>query len=260
MAALEPSLAGSFVPRNAAVFDAAFVIWFDEHCHISRGPARFCDWFRPVGIFVRERLYRPRMGGPAPSCRAAASTPVARNSRSTAGVRCWLWYWHDGEACSSPVQCVCAAILPIAGCWFWQVPHWKRLGLVNVSGIDLSIGMLREASARRFYHRLVHGSLDDTLPFATDEFDLLVSVGVLSYIRKENRFKVLQELCVRPHQDMFTLDMLSHNNCAMRSIRVVRPGGLIEFSHRSDYVMLQGWAQVQNWIVPATRLKILMAP
>ena len=84
--------------------------------------------------------------------------------------------------------------------------------LVQVVGIDLSTGMLEVARQRSFFSRLVHGGLDDPpLPLSSEEFDIIVCVGVLSYVRATERRAVLEEF-----------------------LRVSRPGSLISFAHRAS--------------------------
>ena len=77
---------------------------------------------------------------------------------------------------------------------------WRQLGLRDVTGIDLSAGMLEVARRREFYSRLVHAGLDEIpLPFAVAEFDVVVCVGVLSYVRETVRKKTAARLCSLPY-------------------------------------------------------------
>ncbi len=111
---------------------------------------------------------------------------------------------------------------------------WRQLGIKDVVGIDLSIGMLEVARERSFFSQLVHSSLDDPLPLLSAEFDVIVCVGVLSYVRETQRRAVLEEF-----------------------VRVARPGSLIAFSHRSDYVDPQGWGELQQDLVDAGAWSLL---
>ena len=100
---------------------------------------------------------------------------------------------------------------------------WRSLGITRVTGMDLSAGMLEVAREREFYEALEHTSLDEPLPFADSTFDVIACVGVLSYVRETERSSVMEEF-----------------------IRVAAPGGLVAFSHRTDYVEPQGWSGVQG--------------
>ena len=59
-------------------------------------------------------------------------------------------------------------------------------------------------------------------------------VGALSYVQQHNRASVLSEF-----------------------LRVVRPGGVASFSHRTDYVEAQGWGEIQRALVAAGRWTLL---
>eukprot|EP01043_Picozoa_sp_COSAG02_P051714 COSAG02_NODE_5478_length_4291_cov_5.935115_2_plen_250_part_00 len=114
-----------------------------------------------------------------------------------------------------------------AGCGTGLMENgWRQLGIDDVVGIDLPIGMLEVARQRSFFSRLVHSSLDDPLPFLGAEFDVIVCVGVLPYVQDSQRRAVLEEF-----------------------VRITRPGSLIAFAHRSDYVDQQGWGELQQSLV-----------
>lgn len=85
----------------------------------------------------------------------------------------------------------------------------KLSGYENISGIDLSSISLEIARQLDIYNCLLTHDMQQPLPFAEDNFDALICVGVLTYI--ENSRSLFKEFC-----------------------RVVRPGGHIVFSHRSD--------------------------
>jgi SAM-dependent methyltransferase len=122
-----------------------------------------------------------------------------------------------------------------AGCGTGLMENaWRQLGIDDVVGVDLSIGMLEVARQRSFFSQLVHSSLDDPLPLLGAEFDVIACVGVLSYVREAQRRAVLEEF-----------------------IRVARPGSLIAFAHRSDYVDPQGWGELQQALVDAGAWSLL---
>lgn len=79
-----------------------------------------------------------------------------------------------------------------------------------IDGLDISATSLAHAGQRGVYRNLKQCDLQQLpLPFAENTFDAAVSVGVLTYI--EDASALMQDLC-----------------------RVVRPGGIIAFSMRSD--------------------------
>jgi predicted TPR repeat methyltransferase len=85
----------------------------------------------------------------------------------------------------------------------------KMAGYANISGIDLSSTSLNIAEQLNVYNCLLTHDMQQPLPFSEDNFDALICVGVLTYI--ENSRSLFKEFC-----------------------RVVRPGGHIVFSQRSD--------------------------
>jgi len=85
----------------------------------------------------------------------------------------------------------------------------KRAGYDNISGIDISKTSLNIAGQLNIYNCLLAHDIQEPLPFTEDNFDALICVGVLTYI--ENSRSLFQEFC-----------------------RVVRPGGYIVFSQRTD--------------------------
>ncbi len=85
----------------------------------------------------------------------------------------------------------------------------SRLGYRNLIGIDLSPGMLEEASTKNLYqdlHRMVMG---EHLDFPTDSFTAVISVGVFTV----------------GHAPVGSFDEL---------VRVTKPGGYIVFTLRPD--------------------------
>ena len=94
-----------------------------------------------------------------------------------------------------------------------MAPLWREMGVTEVVGLDLSLGMLEEARQLQFYQQLLHAPLDEPLPLADSAFDVIACVGVLSYVRPEARGAALAEF-----------------------IRLSSAGGLVAFSHRTDYL------------------------
>ena len=86
-----------------------------------------------------------------------------------------------------------------------------RVGFETLRGVDISAPSLEAAARKGVYASLVRTDLLKPLPFADDTFDGAVCVGVLSYISGDGLF---QEMC-----------------------RVVRPGGTLVLSHRTDLVV-----------------------
>jgi len=87
----------------------------------------------------------------------------------------------------------------------------KRVGFATLTGADISQPSLDSAAQKTVYACLVRTDLLEPLPFEADSFDAALCVGVLSYITGEGLFR---ELC-----------------------RVVRSGGTLVLSHRSDLVI-----------------------
>ena len=85
----------------------------------------------------------------------------------------------------------------------------KRAGYDNISGIDLSSTSLKIAEQLNIYNSLLVHDIQQPLPFTENNFDALICIGVLTYI--ENSRSLFKEFC-----------------------RVVRPGGYIVFSQRTD--------------------------
>jgi len=87
----------------------------------------------------------------------------------------------------------------------------RRVGFATLRGTDISAASLQAAANKDVYESLVRADLMEPLPFADDSFDAALSIGVLSYITGEGLFR---ELC-----------------------RIVRPGGILVLSHRTDLVV-----------------------
>ena len=87
----------------------------------------------------------------------------------------------------------------------------RRVGFETLHGTDISVPSLESAAKKGVYESLVRANLLEPLPFADDSFDGAICVGVLSYITGDILFR---ELC-----------------------RIVRAGGTLVLSHRTDLVV-----------------------
>jgi predicted TPR repeat methyltransferase len=85
-----------------------------------------------------------------------------------------------------------------------------RVGFNTIHGADISKPSLENAARKGIYQSLVLANLLEPLPFPDDTFDASICIGVLSYIPGNVLFR---EMC-----------------------RVVRSGGIILFSHRTDLI------------------------
>ena len=94
----------------------------------------------------------------------------------------------------------------------------KRVGFETLRGVDISAPSLESAARKAVYESLVRTDLLKPLPFANNSFDGAVCVGVLSYITGDGLFR---EMC-----------------------RVVRPGGALVLSHRTDLVVERKFGQL----------------
>lgn len=107
-----------------------------------------------------------------------------------------------------------------------------RLGYNDLVAMDLSQGMLEEARKRnvyREYHQMVMG---EPLDFATDSFDAIISVGVLTV----------------GHAPASSLDEL---------VRITKPGGYIVFSLRPDVYEDSGFKEKQSALEAAGKWKLV---
>ena len=97
----------------------------------------------------------------------------------------------------------------------------NRLGYSDIEAMDLSHGMLDEARAKNVYadfHRMVMG---EPLDFATDSYDAIICVGVLTL----------------GHAPAHSLDELA---------RVTKPGGCVAFTLRPDIYERNGFKERQE--------------
>lgn len=90
-------------------------------------------------------------------------------------------------------------------------------GFTRVSAADLSREMLARAEARGVYASLHQVRADALLPFGDDQFEGLVSVGVLTQAH-------------------------AAPDCMREWVRVVRPGGVVVFTLRPDLAEALGYA------------------
>ena len=87
----------------------------------------------------------------------------------------------------------------------------RRLGYTDITGIDISSGLLALAERTGAYRRVERVDMQAfPLPFADDEFDAVTFIGALTYFETG---EILRELC-----------------------RIVRPGGHVVFSQRDDII------------------------
>ncbi|MFC2024810.1 class I SAM-dependent DNA methyltransferase [Chloroflexota bacterium] len=106
-----------------------------------------------------------------------------------------------------------------------------RQGFNNLIAMDLSSGMLEEArkkNAYREFHQMVMG---EPLNFATDSFDAVISVGVLTV----------------GHAPASSFDEL---------IRITKPGGYIVFSLRPDVYRDSGFKEKQDTLESEGKWKL----
>ena len=94
-------------------------------------------------------------------------------------------------------------------------------GYRNITGIDLSDGMLEQARSKGVYQDLRQMTLGERLDFPDNAFDAVVSIGVFT----------------QGHARPGSFDDL---------IRVVRPGGKIVFGLRTDVYEDEGFKEKQS--------------
>jgi len=107
-------------------------------------------------------------------------------------------------------------------------------GYKDLVAMDLSKGMLEEAkkkNAYREFHQMVMG---ETLDYATDSFDAVISIGVLTI----------------GHAPASSFDEL---------IRITRPGGYIVFSLRPDVYRDSGFKEKQDALEAEGKWKLVEA-
>jgi SAM-dependent methyltransferase len=109
-----------------------------------------------------------------------------------------------------------------------------QLGYSDLVAMDLSPGMLEEAGKKKVYKELRQMVMGDTLDFATDSFDAVISVGVLT----------------QGHAPASSLDEL---------VRITKPGGYICFTLRPDIYESNGFKEKQMALEAAGRWKLVEA-
>jgi len=105
-------------------------------------------------------------------------------------------------------------------------------GYQNITGIDLSPGMLEEAEGKGVYAQLRQMVLGETLGFPDDTFDAAISIGVFT----------------QGHAKADSFDEL---------IRVVKPQGIIAFGLRTDVYEEGGFKESQDAHEKAGRWKLI---
>ena len=96
-----------------------------------------------------------------------------------------------------------------------------RSGYTDLVAMDLSEGMLEEARKKNVYREFYQMVMGESLDYATDSFDAIISVGVLTV----------------GHAPVNSLDEL---------VRITKPGGHIVFSLRPDVYKDSGFKEQQD--------------
>ena len=110
----------------------------------------------------------------------------------------------------------------------------NRLGYVDIEAMDMSSGMLEEASAKGVYGALHQMVMGETLGFDTDTFDAAIGVGVLTV----------------GHAPASSLDEL---------VRVIKPGGCVAFTLRPDIYEENGFRAKQEQLVSDGKWELVEA-
>jgi len=108
----------------------------------------------------------------------------------------------------------------------------SRFGYRDLVAMDLSLGMLEEARKKGVYREFHQMVMGEPLGFATDSFDAVVSVGVLTV----------------GHAPASSLDEL---------VRVTKPGGYIVFTLRPDVYEDSGFKETQAALESAGKWKLV---
>lgn len=107
-----------------------------------------------------------------------------------------------------------------------------RQGYNNLVAMDLSAGMLEEARKKNAYREFHQMMMGKPLNYATDSFDAVISVGVLTV----------------GHAPASSFDEL---------IRITRPGGYIVFSLRPDVYRDSGFKEKQDALESEGKWKLV---
>ena len=108
------------------------------------------------------------------------------------------------------------------------------LGYQDLVAIDISQGMLKEARSKDVYSELHQMVLGESLDFASDRFDGVISVGVFTL----------------GHAPASAFDELT---------RVTKPGGYVVFSLRTDMYEGGGFKEKQNELEAQGKWKLAEA-
>ncbi len=96
-----------------------------------------------------------------------------------------------------------------------------ELGFQNLTAMDLSEGMLKEAQDKNVYRKLDQMVLGEPLSYATDSFDAVISVGVMTL----------------GHAGPDSFDEL---------LRITKPLGYIVFTIKTDVYLKNGFKEKQE--------------
>lgn len=108
----------------------------------------------------------------------------------------------------------------------------RKLGYTNITGMDMSQGMLDEAARKGVYRQLDQMVMGEKLDYIDDAFDAVISIGVLTL----------------GHAPAESLDEL---------IRVTKSGGHVVFSLRPDVYEEHGFKQKQAALKAAGRWELV---
>ncbi len=107
-----------------------------------------------------------------------------------------------------------------------------NIGYNNLVAMDLSQGMLEEARKKNVYREFHQMVMGEPLDFATDSFDAVISVGVLTVA----------------HAPASSFDEL---------VRTTKPGGYIAFSLRPDVYENSGFKEKQTALESEGKWKLV---
>ncbi len=107
-----------------------------------------------------------------------------------------------------------------------------NIGYNNLVAMDLSQGMLEEAHKKNVYREFHQMVMGEPLDFATDSFDAVISVGVLTVA----------------HAPASSFDEL---------VRTTKPGGYIAFSLRPDVYENSGFKEKQTALESEGKWKLV---
>jgi ubiquinone/menaquinone biosynthesis C-methylase UbiE len=103
-------------------------------------------------------------------------------------------------------------------------------GFTNITGVDVSENVLKQAKAKGAYINLVQGDLLGSLPFPEEYFSAVVCIGVFSRFSDEQILDILAEFS-----------------------RITQQDGLILFSHREDLI---SQSQLRDLLTCHPRFKV----